>query len=121
MTTENQGSQPANPLQQIGQGLRALFGGLAQPQTGTNLPAGTQEAPKSAVLRYEQEEKTITEKDYPEGVTIREAFEDGAEILGLDTSREATYRKSGVGVVDGNVKVEWGQKYSASVARSTKG
>lgn len=121
MSEQNQGNRPAqNPLQQIGEGLRSLFGGLMQPQSSTALPAPTTDGPQSATLRYEQETATIQKADYPEGVTVREAFEDKADSLGLDTSRDMTFR-SGSGVIDGNAQVSWGGTYTASAPRSVKG
>ena len=120
MTEQTQGTPPANPLQQIGAGLRTLFGGLMQPATGTPALAAPEAAPKTAKLVYEGERHTISSDTYPEGVSIREAFEGSAGSLGLDTERDMTFR-SGTSVVDGNAKVAWGQTYEAQVAKSTKG
>lgn len=120
MTAENEKNEPTNPLQQIGAGLKSLFAGLMQQPSQASLPTPGDQGPTTATLRYEQETVTVKKSDHPEGLTIREAFEDNASTLGLDTSRDMAFR-SGSSVVDGNASLAWGGTYTVQVARSTKG
>lgn len=55
-----------------------------------------------------------------EGLTVREAFEEVADELGLVMSDNITYR-SGVQTIPGNTLAVGGAKYLANVRRETKG
>lgn len=109
-------------LEQVGKGLKALFGGLFKPQTGTGA-VQPKDKERSFTLRYNNERVTVKESDLPAGETlptVAQAFEKHGSRLGIETGRERTYR-AGEAVADGSERVEWGNTYLASVVRSTKG
>ena len=123
MTAESE-SAPSNPAQEgiakIGEGLRSLFGGMLAGTGGAIAPKGNAE--RSFSLKYNQEVHTVTEGQQGSHAlpTVAQAFDANAARLGLETSRERTYR-SGESVVDGASRVEYGNTYIASVVRAVKG
>lgn len=119
MTSENAENPAESGLKEIGKGLGKLFGALGVGQPKAMAPTGGGE--RTFVLRYNQESHTVKESDVKGDLpTVEAAFNQHAGRLGLETSRERSYR-SGETVVDGSSKVEWGNTYLASVIRATKG
>lgn len=68
-------------------------------------------------LQYNARKRTI---DITDGLTVKQAFEQESEGLGLDTSRPVTYSRGGE-TVPGNAALVAGSTYKATVSFEAKG